>query len=328
MDNNDHTTTEEAPDQAKPMSSTQKAVYPPSISGSPETGAPAQDTPKTALPSIEFIPFIDEAEEKKKFWKTVFITVLVFTAISSLIIGYVLTQRLSQPSPAQIDVQYLDSAPPVSITLNVTLRPPRTQRTSPTTVPLNKIAKANRTPTPSIGGNIPYVTVSGGTPVLTPISVSTPAATRTPTTNPAASAYPTVTPTSANAPTPYLYATTDGTSGVVFPYTAPGGSVGAIIQLMNLGGSSLAISELSFAVTGGANPYTVSAGGDGTCLVFAATPTPYNLAAGASKCVSIHYKPTTSTSSSNSLLVRWNTASIKSITLSAVSATSTPTPTP
>ena len=295
-----------------------------------------EGTKKEPLPSIEFLPYVDEAEEKRRFWKTVLITMLVFVAVSSAIIGYVFTQRLSQPSKPKINIQYIDSAPraDVTIKIQVSARPTRAPTAATSLTPLSPIVQATRAPTTRPGGSIPYVVLRTGTPAVIPIKISTPAPTKAssagqtqPTVTAPVTPLPTVTPTGP-APTPYLYSTSDGTSGISFGYVDPGSSVSSVIQIVNIGGSSLTVSDLAFATTGGTNPYLLSGGGDGSCLTSANLP--FTLAVGAGKCISIHFNPSSGTSNTNSLLIRWNTSNIKNVPLlgNATTPTRTPSPTP
>lgn len=285
------------------------------------------------LPSIEFLPYVDEVEEKRKFWKTVLITVFIFTLASASIIGYVLTQRLSQPSKPKINVQYVDTIPQTTIAINIqtTLFPTKEPKTTILPPHLSPSVKTTQQTIPKTTITIPYIIISSGTPtkatgILIPKKTSVPSPTR-PTTTPNETPLPTVTPTPPGAtPTPYLYATTDGTNGVVFSYTEPGTSVGSVIQIMNLGGSALTISELMFAITGGSNPYVLSGGGEGDCLT--SSNLPYTLSAGVSRCISIHFNPTLTSTNTNSLLIRWDSSNIKTVPLSGNVTTPTPTRTP
>jgi len=277
-------------------------------------------------PSMEFLPYVDEVEERKNFWKTVIITFLIFTGISTIGMGYVVSQRLSQPSP-KIDIQYVDGAPDLSTTpvINITRKPTRTPSpvqniptigggTNPSTIPGPSSAVA---PTSSV----PFIVFSTATPTPIPALIPTSATVATPTVS---STYiPTVTSDPLRPTvTPYLFSSADT---VNFGTVEVGTSKGVVFQLMNLGGLPLTISEIFFSTTGD-NIYTLSNGGDGSCITN--TNVPLTLGVNTTKCISVHFKPTSTSYNSSTLIIRWNITSMKSITLvGSIPVTPTPSPT-
>lgn len=309
----------------------------PSVGPSPETPPPSTSSPVDPAPPIEFLPYIDETEEKRKFWQAVMITMAIFFVLTVLVAGFIVSQRLSNPSDSKVNVQYVDSAPdggplptrqptraptPAKMaSVNPVILPLTKIPTSRPTVPkITYVAQGSTTP----GSTIP---VSTGSPTVTITGSITPSVTLLPTTTPTITPTFTVTPTPSNTPTtiptPTAYIVTSVDSynyGTVFA----GSSVTATFQIYNTGGTSLTISSLSLATTGTSNPYSITSGGG--CIT--SSDTPIVLTQGTQKCVNILFAPTYTTVNSNTLQIWWNGSSIKNITLLATVPTPTPTPTP
>ncbi len=291
----------------------------------------ASTTTVEGTPSVEFLPYVDEVEERKKFWQAVFITLGLFSVVTVLVVGFVVSQRLSAPANPKISVQYLDGAtagdgtlpsrqPTQKPTPLVLLSPRPTSFSSsklPTSRPtpprsVTNIAVNQRTGTPTPTSAL-SVTPSVAT-TLTPTS-----ATLLPTVTPTTT--PTNTPTSTPTPTPYLVTSVDT---YAYGSVTAGLTATATFQLFNTGGSSLSITNLFIASTGTNNPFTITAGGG--CITEASVP--ITISAGSTKCVNVMFSPTYTSVNSNSLQIYWNNTNIKIILLSGTVPTATPTITP
>ena len=288
-------------------------------------GVPVEPTP-----SVEFLPYVDEVEERKKFWQAVLITLGIFTVVTVLVAGFVLSQRLSSPTNPKISVQYLDGATAGNGTLPsrqptqkptpLVLLSPRptsfsnsrlpTSRATPTRQVTNiSVNRRTGTPTPTNSTSVTPTVATTATPTTVTLLPTV-----TPTTT------PTNTPTSTPTPTPYLVTSVDT---YAYGSVTAGLTATATFQLFNTGGSSLSITNLFIASTGTNNPYSITAGGG--CITEASVPITIN--AGATKCVNVMFSPTYTSVNSNSLQIYWNNTNIKIILLSGTVPTATPTAT-
>jgi len=312
-------------------------ITPPSATPSPPTGASSSGgSPADPSPPIEFLPYVDEVEEKRKFWQVVFITMAIFFVLSVLIVGFVVSQRLSTPADTKISVKYIDTAPPTSGVLP-TRQPTRTPTPSgnigsfqPTPFSLTRIPTSRPRPT----AQITYVVQTTGTttPGATILIIST-TATPTPNTSvtPTVSLLPTMTPsitltltnTPTITPTPTAYLVT---SVDTYNYTTVyvGSTATATFQIYNTGGTSLYISNLALVPANTSSAFSIVAGGP--CI--SESSTPVVIAGGSLKCVNVMVAPTYSSVNTTTLQILWNGTYIKNITLSVTVPTPTPTPTP
>lgn len=289
--------------------------------------APAAASQPEATPSVEFVPYIDEAEEKRKFWKTVIITMGIFLVISVVVIGFIISQRLSQP-PTKLDIQYLDGGPSASVTtaIVITRKPTRTPMpgiigpgispiqvgitripTNPqrqVTLPFIIINNSANTPTPGTVANTPTPTAGGAT--------STPGPTNTP--------VPTLLPTTTTTPTPTAMLQSS-TSSIDFGTSST--SVTRTFTIINTGGAPLSITTMNFS-SGGDIPFSFTDAGLG-CILFAATPTPIVISPQTTRCVGITFSTTTAGTYTNGVQIWWNTSNHVDVTLVGIRATPTPT---
>ncbi len=316
----------------------------PPIESTPDLGAAAPSVPSSVggvaggspadpAPSIEFLPYVDEAEEKRKFWQAVFITIAVFFVVSVLIIGFIISQRLSAPAESKISVKYVDSSPAGNVTLP-TRQPTRTPTPTPfislrpTVPPLTRIPTSR----PSPPRQVTYVVQNTGTPRVTvPVTSLTP----TPTYNPSITLLPTMTsapvptatltptvsntPTAIPTPTAYLYVDDTYNYSVV----SPGNTTTKRFNLYNIGGSSLSISNV---VIIDADNSAFSIIDDPAC--FTGIDMPVTIAQGTYKCVMVKAAPTYSTDNTGTLQIVWNGVYYKLISLIVTVPTATPIPTP
>lgn len=307
---------------------------PPSMPPTPPVESTPKSSPADPAPPVEFLPFVDEAEEKRKFIQVVLITIAVFFVITVLIAGFVVSQRLSSPTSSKINVQYIDSSgDSVALPTRQPTRAPTPINATlqPTSYSLIKIP----TTAPKPSAQITYVVQKTGT--VTPVSATIPVSTATLTPTPNGSVTPTVTllptmtptitptitntPTITPTPTSYLVTSVDSYN---FSTVHAGSSVTATFQIYNVGGSSLTVSALS--ITGDTNsPYSIVAGGG--CIT--QVNTPVIMENNSIKCINVLAAPTYSSNTvAQNLQILWNGANVKNITLSITVPTATPTPTP
>lgn len=301
----------------------------------------ARNTPVDASPSVEFLPYVDEGEEKRKFWQAVIITVAVFVIVSVLLLGFIVSQRLSSPSTSKIDVKYVDNGPAAT---NGTLPPRQPTRTpiptkafsaQPTLAPLTRIPTSRLQPT----SRITYIVQSptAGTPQTTiPVVSATATPTAGPSTTPSVSVtlLPTMTPsitptlsgTPTTIPTPTAYLVT---SVDTYNYTTvyAGTSATATFQIYNTGGTSLYVSSIKLVPENTSSAFSIVAGGTCVTDVSPLSP-PVIINAGSLKCVNVQVAPTYYTVNTSTLQILWNGTYIKNITLSVTVPTPTPSPTP
>lgn len=317
-----------------------------SVTKAATAAAGAVNTAKKAGGAVEFVPYVDDSEEKKEFWRAVIITFVVFAGISALGLGFVISRRLSEP-PESLALQptYIDSSPSsnssgktVVITKKPTKTPtplatptgassnPKAFPTSqfPTGKPSNFLSfiqnpfssifsSTQATPTPTSSVNPSITTSITATSTMAPTITSSLLTTTTPTLLPTAT------------PTPDIYLSTESSSNqMIFGAVIAGSSVSQVIYIYNTGLSSFTLSSIAFASTGSTNPFTLSS--EDGCITN--TVLPLTLASGASKCVKIYFAPTASTNNSNVLQVFWNSLNINNVALVGIGMTPTPTITP
>lgn len=322
---------------AIPPSNAPNAVRPTSVTAT----FPQKKTPSSV---VEFVPYAEDAGEKKEFWKAVIITFVVFAGISALIAGVVISKKLSEPAAAQALVPtYIDASPNLNgstKTKSNTLSRVSADSDSVTATP-RASAGSNRVtvrPTPQFPGGKPTTTVSRSSPIYSPTS-GTP--TPTPSTSGAIvtttttitvtntiTTTPTMTTTSTPTPTPDIYLSVEATSNqLVFGATTIGSApFEQSFTIFNVGTTSLTLSSLKFAIDGTTNAYTINATSGNGCI--ANTNLPLTLTSGQSKCVNIKFEPTLSTNGSNVLQVMWNDVNIQNVAIVGVAVTATVTPTP
>lgn len=293
----------------------------------PPPVSPPGGSVDTTVPSVEFIPYVDEVEERRKFWQSVVITLAVFAVIGAVVAGVVISRRLSEPTDSKINVQYVDSVPGDS---TIPTRAP-TQRPTPLTIvtlqPTTSSTVRVPTPTPKVVNLL----VNQRSPTPRPSGTSsspTPTSSLLPTTTPTSSQ---LLPTMTASPTPYLISDTDSQN---YGAVTAGLTATAKIQLLNVGSSSLTISNLFITTTGTNNPYSVVEGGG--CITSASLPV--TMDPGSIKCINVMYAPSYQSENSKTLNLIWNNNRIKTILLTGTvptatpvatsTPTSTPTPTP
>ena len=328
-------TTNNGEDTLPPFGSPSETA-PPSASASPPPGTvPSGGSPADPSPPIEFLPYVDEVEEKRKFWQVVFITMAIFFVLSVLIVGFIISQRLSTPADSKISVKYIDTALPTSGVLPT--RQPTRAPTSlgaigsaePTPLSLTRIPTSRPKPT----AQITYIVQTTGTttpgatiPITSATATPTPNGSVTPTVSLLPTMTPTVTPTITNTPTitptPTAYLVT---SVDTYNYTTvyAGSTATATFQIYNTGGTSLYISNLALVPANTSSAFSIVAGGP--CI--SETSTPVIITGGSLKCVNVMVAPTYSTVNTTTLQILWNGTYIKNIALSVTVPTPTPTPT-
>ncbi|MBP6993852.1 hypothetical protein KBB12_01265 [Candidatus Woesebacteria bacterium] len=307
---------------------------PPSVPTTPPVESAPRGSPADPAPPVEFLPFVDEAEEKRRFIQVVLITIAVFFVITVLIVGFVVSQRLSSPASSKVNVQYIDSSGD-SVALP-TRQPTRGLTSVKTTIqPTSYSFVKIPTSAPKPSAQITYIVQKTGTvtpgsatiPVSTATLTPTPNGSITPTVTLLPTMTPTITPTITNTPTitptptSYLVTSVDSYN---FSTVYAGSSVTATFQIYNVGGSSLTISALS--ITGDTNsPYSITTGGG--CITQANTPV--IMQNNSIKCINVLAAPTYSSNTVvQNLQILWNGANVKNIALSISVPTPTPTPTP
>lgn len=295
-----------------------------------ESTGDAATTPVEATPSVEFLPYVDEVEERKKFWQAVFITLGLFSVVTVLVVGFVVSQRLSTPSSSKINVQYLDGATagngvlpsrqPTQKPTPLVLLSPKPTSFSNSRLPTSRPTPTRQVTTIAVNQRTGTPTPSSTTTTPTSATTATPTSvTLLPTVTPTTT--PTNTPTFTPTPTPYLVTSVDT---YAYGSVTAGLTATATFQLFNTGGTSLSITNLFIASTGTNNPFSITAGGG--CITEASVPITIN--AGATKCVNVMFSPTYTSVNSNSLQIYWNNTNIKIILLSGAVPTATPTITP
>ncbi len=296
----------------------------------------AKKSPGDGAAPVEFLPYVDEMEEKKKFWQAVFITLAVFFVLGVVVFGFVISQRLSRPATTSVSVSYIDSATPnpTNFPTRAPTKTPVPDSFAPITSQISPPIGLTRIPTrrPTQQAQVPLIT-QGASPTPTSTqSSSIPTATRTPTPitstpTPTSGLLPTMTPTgtvtntptSTPLPTPNLVTSVDSYN---FGSVLAGTTTTVVFQLYNTGTTFLTISEIGLATGGSSNPYSIVP--DGVCII----DTPTTIANGAYKCVRVQIAPTYSTVNTNYLQIFWGGSNVKNITLTATVPTPTPTPTP
>ena len=292
--------------------------------------------------AVEFVPYVDDSEEKKEFWRAVIITFVVFAGISALGLGLIISRRLSEP-PESLALQprYIDSSPSSNSsgkTVVITKKPTKTP--TPLATPTGGASNPKAFPTSQFPTGKPssflsfiqnpfssifsstQATPTPGTSITGTITPSVTATTTPPSATstllPTASA--TLLPTA--TPTPDIYLSTESSSNqMIFGAVITGSSVSQVIYIYNTGLSSFTLSSIAFASTGSTNPFLLSS--EDGCVTNTALP--LTLASGASKCVKIYFTPTASTNNSNVLQVFWNSLNINNVALVGVGMTPTPT---
>lgn len=287
-----------------------------------DVNPPTQTEPS---PSVEFVPYIDEIEEKKKFWKTVIITMGGFLVISVIIIGVVISNRLSQPRP-KLDIQYLDGGPSSSnpTTVIISRRPSRYPSASvppvggyvpvqtgitriPTTPPrlvtVPFVIVNNNTVSPTSGSTAPTPTIASGTSA-TPVPTSV----------------PTLLPTTTPTPTVYLIVPTS----LVFDSVTSSETKTA--NMINMGNTPVTISNMYFLQGGSDNPFTFA--NSNSCTYFSGTPTPVTLKQSEQTCIAISFNPSQVKQYSNAAYIVMSPQGLITISLAGTKATPTPTNTP
>ncbi len=329
-------------DRAVPKGATQAAV------------AGFRDDAKNPSPLADFMPFVDNTNERSEFWRALIVTFVVLAGISALGVGFVLSQRLnSPPETMALTPKYIDSSPntvsanvtttraptPKSLefgssnSIDLTIVPtPRPTSQFPSGVPssfvpffVNPFSTQSATLLAVSGTITPTGSISTSPTPTGSITIS-PTITLTPTTTISPTQSPTPVNTSTPTPTPEAYLTTNivndtlnfGSRDIL------DGATTQTFNIYNVNDVNFVVNKIDFSTTGPFNPYSVL--DEDTCLTN--TSLPVTMSVGQSKCIKVQVEPTALTNNTNYLLIFWYTwrsSNVKIITLTTVATTPTPT---
>lgn len=290
----------------------------------PNTTIPPMPKASSSASFVDLMPSINDALEKKQFIKTIIVSTIAFSFISAIVVGFILTNRLTQvngQANQPLKPIYTDGG---EVATQVVARKP-----TRAIVPVTALVDVP-TPIPFITTKVP--TPTSASPLVVTIRIITPSFTPTlaagslpggqtgsqPTASPPTTLTPTPIATFTPTPTPVLYVSAESLN---FGSQVTGSSTEQAITMRNIGSSTIVITTLDFSTTGGLSPYSIN-NGISSCLTNAELP--YSLTSNASRCINFRFAPASNSTTSNTFLIN---TSLKSISLQGIVMTPTPTPT-